>query len=93
MIILNVFFEVKAEERERFLKLLTMMVKESNKEQDCTLYQLAEDVLQPNTFTLIEHWNSEEALKLHQETHHWNQFIHAIEAHLAQPLKVEQYTI
>jgi quinol monooxygenase YgiN len=56
MIILNVFFNVKENSKEKFLRLLDTMVIESNKEDGCLFYELWYDVKRRDQFSLIEHW-------------------------------------
>ncbi|MHA3083204.1 putative quinol monooxygenase [Acinetobacter sp. ANC 5383] len=91
MIILNVFFKVKPEQKQNFIQTLTNMVQESRKEAGCQLYQLGTDILDANSFLLIEHWVDEAAIAAHNQTPHWNHLVEVIGDYLAQPFVIEKY--
>lgn len=74
MITLNVFFNIKAEKRTEFLKVLNNMVVESNKEPGCHVYKLWQDANNVNDYVLIELWENKEELAKHQKTPHWIAF-------------------
>ena len=91
MIILNVFFKVKPEQKQNFIQTLTHMVQESRKEAGCRHYQLGTDILDEYSFLLIEHWDDAAAIALHKQTPHWDQFIAVVESYLVEPFVIEQY--
>lgn len=74
MIILNVFFKVKAESRKEFLGELNNMVTKSSAESGNTLYKLWQDIHDENSYVLVEHWDDAKSLKSHQGTEHWKHF-------------------
>ena len=53
------------------LQLYELLVKETVKEQGCISYELFQAFDNPNSLTLIEEWEDEEALHRHTETPHF----------------------
>ncbi|ALC30056.1 putative quinol monooxygenase [Streptomyces bacillaris] len=92
MIILNVFFDVSQEHEAEFLKLLNHMVVESNKEDGCHLYQLWRNAHDPYSYTLIEHWESQEHLDAHGRTPHWIHFDDTVNGYLKSDYDEHHYT-
>ncbi|HAP3815347.1 TPA: antibiotic biosynthesis monooxygenase [Enterococcus faecalis] len=91
MLTLNVFFDVKEENKQEFLSLLNNMVVESNKEVGCSYYHLLQDLVQKNRYTLIEHWDSEEALNSHNKTTHWIYFNDTVNNYLSTQYEEHHY--
>lgn len=91
MIILNVFFDVKQEHHAEFLKLLTHMVIESNKESGCELYQLMQNHIEPYSYMLVEHWQTQEQLDAHAETPHWKHFDKTVNDYLFSDYEEHHY--
>ena len=92
MIILNVFFQVKPEQKQSFFTLMNTMIVESNQEAGCLRYQMGEDVTNENAYLLIEHWEDEQALQFHQETEHWKNFADQIGDHLSEKFVVQKFS-
>lgn len=92
MITLNVFFDVKEDSKQAFLSLLDNMVVESNKEAGCSYYHLLKDLTQTNRYTLIEHWDNQEALDGHNKTKHWIHFNDTVNNYLSTPYEEHHYT-
>lgn len=92
MITLNVFFNVKEDCKEDFLALLDNMVTESNKEEGCSYYHLMADLTATNWYSLIELWDSQEALNLHNKTAHWIKFNDIVNDYLVTPYDEHHYT-
>lgn len=82
MIILNVFFDLNQESEADFLKLLNHMVIESTKEDGCALYQLWQNAHDPYSYTLIEHWETQEHLDAHAQSAHWIEFNDIVNTYL-----------
>ncbi|GAA5002494.1 putative quinol monooxygenase [Acinetobacter puyangensis] len=91
MIVLNVFLKVKPNARHHFLELFHEIIEESRKEAGNLHYQMAEDILQENTFLLIEHWKDEQAIEFHHTTPHWDKLVSSIDDYLAAPTVLKQY--
>lgn len=92
MIILNVFFKVKAEQRENFLDLLKNMTQDSKQDFGCQQYRLTQDIVDPLSFVLIEQWENEQALQQHRETPHMNVFSDKIGNYVSEKILIKQYT-
>lgn len=91
MLVLNVFFNVKQQAEEEFVNLLRYMVVESNKESGCRLYQLYRNTADPLSYTLIEHWESQEHLDAHAKTEHWKRFDATVAEYLNSNYEVHLY--
>ncbi|WP_166975016.1 putative quinol monooxygenase [Brevibacterium atlanticum] len=92
MVILNVFFDVKQEHEADFLKLLNHMVVESNREQGCSYYQLWRSAVDPYSYSLIEHWDSQEELNAHGRTAHWINFNDTVNEYLKSNYEEHHYS-
>ncbi|WOO37997.1 putative quinol monooxygenase [Anaerocolumna sp. AGMB13020] len=53
------------------LQLYELLVKETVKEQGCISYELFQALDDPNSLTLIEEWEDEQALHRHTKTPHF----------------------
>ena len=91
MITLNVFFKVNPQKKSEFLKELTHMVTESNKESGCEFYQLWQDHDNHDFYVLIEHWKDKESLGGHQKTAHWQHFDSVVNSYLTEPYDEHHY--
>ena len=91
MVILNVFFSVKEDSKEKFLELLNTMVVESNKEDGCQFYELWRDTRRENQFSLIEHWRDQNALDAHARTKHWIHFNDTVNGYLTENYAEHHY--
>lgn len=92
MIVLNVFFSVNPDQVEPFQTLMTHLVEQSQQEQGNLRYQLAQDVLNPLQYTLIEHWKNQEAIDFHNTTPHFVQFLDKIQGYVTEPVEILQYS-
>jgi quinol monooxygenase YgiN len=92
MVILNVFFNVKENSKEKFLKLLETMVVESNKEDGCVFYELWNDTRRQDQYSLIEHWRDQGALDAHAKTKHWIHFNDTVNGYLQRNYEEHHYT-
>lgn len=57
------------------LQLYKLLVKETIKEQGCISYELFQALDDPNSLTLIEEWEDEEALLFHTKTPHFIELV------------------
>lgn len=92
MIILNVFFDVKQDEEDKFVTLLNGMVIESNKEEGCSLYQLFKNDHEKNSYMLVEHWGTQEQLDAHAKSPHWKHFDKTVNDYLYSSYEEHHYT-
>lgn len=68
-------FFVKEEKVEEFLKLASVLVEESRKEEGCVSYNLLQDVSNPQTLIMVEEWASAKILKTHMASAHFTSII------------------
>lgn len=68
-------FLVKEEKVEEFLKLASVLVEESRKEEGCVSYNLLQDVSNPQTLIMVEEWESAKILKTHMASAHFTSII------------------
>lgn len=68
-------FFVKEEKVEEFLKLASVLVEESRKEEGCVSYNLLQDVSNPQTLIMVEEWESAGILKTHMASAHFTSII------------------
>lgn len=57
------------------LKLYDELVKKTRKENGCISYTLCRDIRDKSVLTMIEEWESLEALKEHQGTEHFTRIV------------------
>ncbi|MBS4209374.1 putative quinol monooxygenase [Bacillus sp. FJAT-50079] len=55
---------------EEYLALAREVISETRKEKGCIMYALHQDINDPSTLTMLEEWESEEALNEHNKTEH-----------------------
>ncbi len=67
----NVIFVAKDDTIDELKSLLTAMVKPSQKEEGCLLYEIYQKKEQPNTFVVIETWENDTALEGHKNSAHY----------------------
>lgn len=66
------FYEDKIEEA---LKFYEELVSKSQKEEGCISYNLFRDVNDQSILTMIEEWESPEALEVHRKTEHFTRLV------------------
>jgi len=66
---------IQKESVEQFLKMATLMVKESNAELGCITYKLLYEYETSNEFVIYEEFVSEQALELHKSSQHFKDFL------------------
>lgn len=60
---------------EEAIKLYEELVKETRKEDGCISYCLFKDIKDPSVLTMIEEWDSKEALDAHMKTEHFTTLV------------------
>jgi len=68
-------FFVKEEKVEEFLKLASVLVEESRKEEGCVSYNLLQDVSNSQILIMVEEWESAKILKTHMASAHFTSII------------------
>lgn len=74
MLTKEVVFVAKEDSINELKALLEMMVQPSKKEPGCLLYNIYQVDEDPKTFVVVETWESDEALKGHQNTAHYKHY-------------------
>jgi len=67
----KVVFVAKDESIEELKALLTTMVKASQAEPGCLLYEIYQTKEKPNTFVVIESWENDASLEGHKRSSHY----------------------
>ena len=68
-------FFVKEDKVEEFLKLASVLVEESRKEEGCVSYNLLQDVSNSQILIMVEEWESAKILKTHMASAHFTSII------------------
>ena len=63
--------EVRDENIEKYLDLVTELADKSRKEPGCISYSLYTDINCPNILTLIEEWEDRSAIEAHNSSEHF----------------------
>lgn len=66
------FYEGKAEEA---IKMYEVLVEKTRKEEGCIAYNLYRDTKDSSILTMIEEWESQEALDKHMKTDHFTSLV------------------
>ena len=67
---------VKAYKIEEFISVVTKLVQETNKnDAGCIHYELFQDIKEPHILTIIEEWESKEALGKHMAAKHFVEIV------------------
>lgn len=67
MKIINVSFLIKEDKREEFLADVKPLLASARLEEGCIEYHLYESIEKSNQFVMIENWESQAALDLHNQ--------------------------
>ena len=71
---------IKSEEfREEILKALHTVVDGTRTEEGNISYDLHQDINDPAIYTIVEVWKSQEAIDLHNQTAHFQDFVKAVD--------------
>lgn len=79
----KVIFIAKDDTIEELKALLTTMVKASQEEQGCLLYEIYQTKEKPNTFVVIETWENDTALEGHKHSAHYAHYKASFEPYCA----------
>lgn len=88
MIVINVFFHIKKEQKTAYLKAMDELVTQSNKEEGAIFYNLFSDPKDDTRFIIVENWASQAALSAHNETDHFKTFARQINEFLVEPFRL-----
>ncbi|MFA9422697.1 MAG: putative quinol monooxygenase [Sedimentibacter sp.] len=68
----GIFYEDKTDEA---IKMYEELVNETREENGCIAYNLCRDIKDSSILTMIEEWESIEALKKHEKTEHFTRIV------------------
>lgn len=66
---------IKDKYLDKAFDIYKLLVNETVKEDGCISYELFQDINNPNHLTLIEEWESLDALNKHTKTSHFIQYV------------------
>ena len=81
---------VKKEHRDELLQIFAELVPASRAEAGNSYYDLYEDLKNPQAFTVLELWNSDQAIEEHNATPHFKKLIRFVEAQKLESLNIQQ---
>jgi quinol monooxygenase YgiN len=72
--------------------IVLTLAEKSRAETGCTSYEVIQNMAEPETFLLVEEWESIAALEAHNKTPHFHEAVAKSASFLAKPLEVGRYT-
>jgi quinol monooxygenase YgiN len=72
--------------------IVLTLAEKSRAETGCTSYEVIQNLAEPETFLLVEEWESIAALEAHNKTPHFHEAVAKSVPLLAKPLDVGRYT-
>lgn len=93
MLVIHAEILIQPEHVETFLQLADPFVSSSQAEAGNIRYTLMVDLHQSNLFTMVEEWESQEALTAHEQSAHFLKHINDTKDMAAAPLKVKMYEV
>jgi len=83
---------VKVDKINDFISLVTKLVEETNqKDIGCIHYELFQDIKEPTILTIIEEWESKEALGQHMAAKHFLEIVPMLAAFTEKPSENNLY--
>jgi quinol monooxygenase YgiN len=71
--------------------IVLALAEKSRHENGCTVYDVLQNMAEPEVFLLVEEWESLAALEAHNKTAHFHEAVAKSAALLARPLEVGRY--
>ena len=71
--------------------IVLTLAEKSRRETGCTSYEVIQNLVEPETFLLVEEWESIAALEAHNKTPHFHEAVAKSVPFLAKPLDVGRY--
>ena len=84
---------VRADKRDEAIAAFIAVSEGSESEAGCQVYRFSEDVREPNSFIITEHWDDEAALGGHFQTPHMAAFTSVVGDLLAGAPDVVKYEV
>jgi len=85
---------IKPEKLDEFIKLGKQLAESTNKEdKGCIHYQLYQDINNPTTVSMLEEWESMEAIEAHLKAQHFLDILPALRECLIPPSDITNYKL
>ncbi|KMM37418.1 putative quinol monooxygenase [Guptibacillus hwajinpoensis] len=91
MIITHAGLQINVDKEQAFLEEVRTLIEESRKEKGNISYTLMKDVEQDNAYTMVEIWESLDAVEEHGQSEHFKAFVQKAPEYLVAPLEVNSY--
>ena len=82
---------VKEDLKGELVSILQELVQKTRLESGCISYSLYESLNDTNVVTMLEEWESKEALDAHMKTEHFTRIIPQTGNFLAAPVEIDSY--
>ena len=84
---------IQLDKVDEYISIAKKLVAETNKnEKGCLRYELFQDIANPQILTILEEWESTEALGLHGATKHFTALAPHMDACAEKPIEINLYT-
>lgn len=93
MLVIHAEILIQPEHVETFIQLADSFVSTSQAEEGNIRYTLMVDLYQSNLFTMVEEWESQEAVSAHEQSAHFLKYVQDTKDMTAAPLKVKVYEV
>lgn len=83
---------VKPDQIDSYIELMSELATKTNQlDEGCIEYAIFQDLKTPQIITLIEEWESQEALDKHMEADHFKEIVPKLDAYYEKPGDVNFY--
>lgn len=82
----------QAEQVNKVIELYKELVEETRKEEGCIRYELYQDSADFTILTMLEEWESREALDLHMKSEHFIRIVPQLKPFMRQPTELNIYS-
>ncbi|WP_459502670.1 putative quinol monooxygenase [Bacillus sp. C1] len=91
MIIIHAEFQVNPVKEAAFLEEIRPLIQGSREENGNVSYNLYKDTEKESVFTMVEIWETEEAVASHNKSEHFTSFVAQANQYLTAPLNIKVY--
>ncbi len=93
MIAIQAKMELIEGKKSSFLENVQELVEQSRNESGNVSYSLYQHTENENGFIMIEEWQDEAAIEIHNQSEHFTKFVQFAQTVLAKPLDVKKFEI
>ncbi|TWT25799.1 putative quinol monooxygenase [Planomicrobium sp. CPCC 101110] len=91
MKIIHAYIKISSEKRDLFLNEAKTLIQQSKAEPGNISYHLYEDPLTANSFVMVEEWKDQEAIRVHEESAHFQLFVSNAAEFMVAPLEAHVF--